>query len=134
MVNITNGYALIINNTPDQAAICVLNQVAMLNQLEKLPSRVVLFMLIAFVALLIYIYIMPILKTKWKEEIKYSLVMFSASLLVFAIIIQSALTFDIKDSQWEAIQITLFIIITIWISAFIYKNKNKISELFNGNK
>lgn len=122
MINITS---------PSFNQVCELNQVAMLNQLQKIPSKVIILMGLSLAALVCYIYIAPFLKDKLKIIVTNTLVTFATGLLVFAIVIQSAITFNINEKTWSLIETICIIAFVIWL--IIYSIKNLINKMKQGD-
>jgi hypothetical protein len=110
---------------------CELNQMAMLNQVEKMPVNILILIGLSFLALLIYVFITPMLKEKIREIVKHSLVMFATGTLLFGIIFLVAITFNITQATWElASNIITWVAIIIIVTAMFIKRK-KIKEFIN---
>jgi hypothetical protein len=130
MINLTN----ITPTVQSFKEVCELNQVAMLNQLQKVPSKIIILMALSLAALISYIYIVPFIKEKHKIIVTNTLVTFATGILVFAIIAQSAITFNITEQNWSSIQTICIIALVIWIIIYSIKNKEKIKNLIRKMK
>jgi len=118
-------------DAPSFAETCRLDQVAMLNQLEKMPSKIIILMALALAALFFYIYIVPLLKKDWQPILCNSLVVFAIGLLVFAVIMQAAITFNISQSTWDWTEGILFGLFGIWAAIMIFKKRKKIKVILS---
>jgi hypothetical protein len=112
------------------AQTCELNQIAMLNELKKMPNKVIFLMALALVALLIILYIVPLLKQSWRHMISSGLITFAIGLLVFAIIMQSAITFYITAQGWLLIEQIVIGLFALWIIIYSVMNWKRIKAFF----
>ena len=129
LLNITNT-TNILGSSPSFGETCVLNQMSMINQLQKMPGNVVIIMLIALLALVSYIFFVPMIKESWRSIACNSLVTLATTLIMFAIIIQSAFTFNISEYTWLLIRDVLIIFFVLWMIIYSFINRVKIKNYF----
>ena len=118
--------------TQSAAQICELNQMNMLNGLAKLPSRILWMMLLALGALLIYIYVVPWLKGTTKEIVQYCLTTFAAGSLIFACILQAALTYNITEATWKALETGALVVTGLWLLIYCLTHWDQIKAFLKG--
>jgi hypothetical protein len=135
MINMTlEGFNASLNagNNYLAQAICELNQVNMLNNLQKLPTVLFFFIALALAALIIHIYVMPFFrKCAGYNQIQISLLMFSMGAMIWAIIFCGIQTFKIDERLMNSSEpyivagIILFTLLAAWI------NRGNIKSFFH---
>ena len=129
----TNFTPILYNNTPNFGQVCELNQINMMNALEKMPYNIYIFFLLAFISLLEYLFVVPYLKDSWKEPAKHSLVIFSISMLVFGLLYLTAITFNIDSDGWKHISYYVGGVAALLILLYLFINGESLFRWIRGN-
>jgi hypothetical protein len=100
-LNLTGFY----NPVPSAESICELNQLAMLENVQKFPKVMFYFALASFVVLAFYVYVLP--RIKFRSEgfgrlVQASLPMLSLGLLVWALIFAYFITWSVDVDTWDS--------------------------------
>lgn len=117
LANIPTTYNL---SSPDFQTVCNLNQIELLNQLQKLPTKLFWFMLAATILLIIYNWILPAIKWKYREAIDAGILQLALTFMVMATVLTASLVFTITSKTWNIIVYALLGIVIILIGVRIY--------------
>jgi uncharacterized membrane protein len=117
-INMTGGGGPPVN-------VCELNQIAMLDQVSKMPVQILLLISLGFIALIVYTFVTPYLDEKIHELVRHICIMFSTGTILFGIIFLAATTFKISSDTWVMIShyLTYFSVALVAVVAFIKRKK-----------
>lgn len=120
-VNLSGFDSLYDSSSPSFAQVCELNQFKMLEQLQKLPVGLFIFISLALAGLLFHLYIAPRIKGSMAEWFKDAGLHFSLMSLVWALLFSFELTFHPARYVWEWL-IILAVSMGLFFAAYgIYK-------------
>jgi hypothetical protein len=116
-----------ISGTGPPVDVCELNQIAMLDQVGKMPVQVFILISLGFIALLLYIFVTPYLDNKIRELVRHVCIMFSTGTILFGLIFLAATTFKINANTWIMLSdyLTWFAVAVVALTIFIKRKKLK---------
>ena len=127
-INIT-GFNLTSSNT----SICEVNQIAMLNTIQKMPKFLFLFISLAIVAMVLHLYILPWLQKSrvYQEYVGDSLLWFSLGSMFWAWLFSLVQTYTFNSKTYEIAEYSLlglFLLIEVF---YAYKMRHSIKSWFS---
>jgi len=124
MNNFTTN-STIIYNISSLSNSCELNQIKMLNSLNKISIGVFVFILIVFLALFSYYWVLPMFKKyKWYDEVSRGLLGLAFMSSIWALLFALPVSFNFSESFWNYAEVFLILMIGL-ILLLVYLRMRK---------
>lgn len=121
-----------LNFSPDALSfreVCELNQIQMMNQLERLPIGLFIFITLALAGLVAHLYIVPRLNAVWRERLVDAFPLFSLGCLVWAWLIALGLSFRISEAAWNVAGTVATIALGLLVAWLLWRMRRRGARL-----